>query len=82
MTFDKFWELPEDERAKAFSQLSARDKMGVRQQQISYSIPVVPCNSCQYRMGITAACAAHPDGLTADHVREAMINCEYLEMHK
>lgn len=34
MTFDKFWELPEDERAKAFSQLSARDKMGVRQQQI------------------------------------------------
>ena len=82
MTFDEFWELPEKERAKAFPQLSERDKMGVRQQQISYSIESIPCNDCKFRFGITAACEAHPEGLTADHVRDAMKHCENRETHR
>lgn len=82
MTFDEFWELPEKERAKAFPQLSERDKMGVRQQQISYSIESIPCNDCKFRFGITAACEAHPEVLTADHVRDAMKHCEYRETHR
>ncbi|MBE6005602.1 MAG: hypothetical protein E7238_00260 [Sarcina sp.] len=82
MTFDEFWELPEKERAKAFPQLSERDRMGVRQQQISYSIESIPCNDCKFRFGITAACEAHPEGLTADHVRDAMKHCEYRETHR
>ena len=81
MTFDKFWKLPESERPKAFSQLSNRDKMGVRQQQISLKIDIIPCNDCKFRFGITAACEAHPEGLTADHIRTAMKHCEYCDAH-
>lgn len=81
MTFDEFWELPENERAKAFSQLSNRDKMGVRQQQISYNIDSIPCNNCKFRIGITLACEAYPDGLTADRIKSVMKHCEYVEKH-
>ncbi len=83
MTFKEFWALPEDERPAAFSQLSPRDRMLVRQQQTSVGTQrFIPCNGCKFRIGITAACEAYPEGLTADHVREAMKRCEYRETHK
>ena len=83
MTFGEFWALSEEKRPAAFSKLSPRDRMLVRQQQASVGTPqVIPCNGCEYRIGITAACAAHPEGLTADHVREAIYHCENRETHK
>lgn len=82
MTFKEFWKLPENERPAAFSKLSSRDKMLVRQQQASVGTPqVIPCNGCDFRIGITAACAAYPDGLTADLIKAAMEHCEYRETH-
>lgn len=83
MTFKEFWALPEAERPAAFSKLSPRDRMLVRQQQTSVeTAQTIPCNGCKFRFGITAACEAHPEGLTADHVREAMKHCKYRETHK
>ena len=35
MTFKEFWDLPEEEQQSAFSELSSKDKMLVRQQQTS-----------------------------------------------
>ena len=82
MTFKEFGDLPEEEQQSAFSELSSKDKMLVRQQQTSVgTMHYIPCNGCEFRIGINAACAAHPGGLTADIIKAAIKHCEYRETH-
>lgn len=83
MTFKEFCDLPEEEQQSAFSELSSKDKMLVRQQQTSVgTMHYIQCNGCEFRIGINAACAAHPDGLTADIIKAAIKHCKYRETHK
>lgn len=68
MTFDEFWDLPEDKKRGGYYQLSEFDRFKVRASQVSLSSKPIPCNTCKHRNKQT--CKAHPEGISAENLQE------------
>lgn len=70
LTFEEFWNLPEEKRKESYKELSEHDRFRVRISMDTTSYDTfIPCNTCIHRIGIMCACKAYPDGLTGDIIR-------------
>lgn len=70
----EFWHLPLEERFERCKSFSAHDSFRLRitDPGTSFAGPWVPCNDCAHQITGRPACKAHPEGLTADHIRAVM----------
>ncbi len=64
MTLNEFWALPENERGKAYQNLSSHDRFLVRVSMAPGEIPC-QCNSCRHHRGF-GKCDAFPAGIPKD----------------
>lgn len=71
MKYEEFWKLPEEKRAEGYKELSDHDRFRVRTSIDNTPYDTfIPCNTCRYRLGITCACKAYPEGLTGESIRK------------
>jgi len=73
LSFEEFCKLlTEAERCQRYTELSDHDKFRARISMPPGPGVWVPCNDCAHRIVGKPACKAHPEGLTADHIRSVM----------
>jgi hypothetical protein len=78
LSFKEFCHLSKEDRIRRYGELSDADKFKARCSEPSDTnyMQNIPCNSCVYRIKNDAVCAAYPDGINPEHIRQVMKNPE------
>lgn len=74
LSFKEFCLLSKEDRLQKYKELSDADKFKARcsDPDIPNNKQDIPCNHCVHRTKNKSACAAYPNGLDAEHIRNVM----------